>query len=222
MRAMILAAGKGERMRPLTESKPKALLPVAGVSLIEHQIRRLVAGGHREIVINHARFGDQIEAALGDGQRLGVRIKYSAEGDEPLETGGGILKALPLLGPEPFIVLNADVWSDYPLERLPETFDGLAYLVLVNNPAHHSMGDFALRDGYILLDHAPKFTYSGVGVYRPELFDECRPGAFPLAGVLRIAASRGLLFGEHYRGVWIDVGTPKRLADLEALIADSH
>ncbi len=220
MKAMILAAGKGERMQPLTAHTPKALLRVGGVALIEHQVRRLATAGYCDLVINHARFGDQIEAALGNGTELGVRIQYSAEGDAPLETGGGILRALPLLGAGPFAVINADVWTDYPLDRLPGAIDGLAHLVLVSNPTHHPQGDFGLQDGHIVLESPQKLTFSGIGVYRPELFDECSPGSFPLAAVLRIAASHGLVSGKVYPGLWMDIGTPQRLAEIEALVSN--
>jgi N-acetyl-alpha-D-muramate 1-phosphate uridylyltransferase len=216
MRAMILAAGKGERMRPLTEHIPKPLLRAGGKALITYQIERLVQAGITEMVVNHGNYGDQIEALLGDGSRFGASIHYSPEGDEPLETGGGIFKALPLLGSGPFIVVNADVWCDYPLSRLLTPPWGLAHLILVDNPDHHPEGDFALVDGCVLLTASPRLTFSGIGVYRPALFDECNSGRFPLAAVIRKAASWGLVTGEHYRGIWIDIGTPERLAQLDA------
>jgi MurNAc alpha-1-phosphate uridylyltransferase len=223
MRALILAAGKGERMRPLTEHTPKALLRAGGASLIEHRILSLARAGFHDLVINHAAHGAQIEAALGDGRRFGVRIRYAVEGAEPLETGGGIFNALPLLGEGPFAVVNADIWSDYSLERLPREPEGLAHLVLVNNPAHHQAGDFILEGGRVH-DVSPspegrergegRLTYSGIGVYRPELFADCQPGRFPLAPLLRKAIAAGRVTGEFYSGAWFDVGTPERLAAL--------
>ncbi|MCU7647694.1 N-acetylmuramate alpha-1-phosphate uridylyltransferase MurU [Pseudomonas piscis] len=220
MRAMILAAGKGERMRPLTLTTPKPLLPVAGVPLIEYHLRALAAAGFHEIVINHAWLGQQIEDALGDGQRWGLSIRYSAE-DQPLETGGGILKALPLLGDEPFLVVNGDIWTDYDFASLRRPLDGLAHLVMVDNPPHHPTGgDFCLENG-LLHDGqpgAPTLTYSGISVLHPRLFQHCAAGAFKLAPLLREAMARGQVSGEHMRGQWVDVGTVERLAQVEHLL----
>jgi MurNAc alpha-1-phosphate uridylyltransferase len=217
---MILAAGRGERMRPLTDHTPKPLLPVAGRPLIVWHIERLAAAGITELVINHAHLGPQIEQVLGDGARWGVRIRYSPEGEgRALETGGGIYRALPLLGERPFLVINGDVWTDIDLGRLALPAGALAHLVLVDNPAHHPAGDFRLAAGRLRPDGAPRLTFSGVGVYAPALFDDCAPGAFPLAPLLREAIARDRVTGEHHRGRWIDVGTPERLAGLEALIA---
>lgn len=215
MKALILAAGKGERMRPLTDHTPKPLLRAGGASLIEHRIQTLARDGLHDLVINHATHGALIETALGDGRRYGVRIRYAAEGAEPLETGGGIFNALPLLGEQPFVVVNADIWSDYPLQRLPREPEGLAHLVLVANPAHHSGGDFALRDGRVTQEGEGKLTYSGIGVYRPELFTDCRPGKFPLAPLLRKAMAAGQVTGEYYSGAWFDIGTPECLSALD-------
>lgn len=215
MKAMILAAGKGERMRPLTEHIPKPLLKVGGKALIKYQIERLVQAGITEIVINHAQHGEKIEALLGDGRAFGASIQYSREGEAPLETGGGVFKALPLLGSAPFLAVNADVFCDYPHSRLLTQPWGLAHLILVDNPSHHPEGDFALREGRVMLGGVPRLTFSGIGVYRPELFDECEMGRFPLAAVIRRAVSFGLVTGEYYQGVWIDVGTPERLAELD-------
>jgi MurNAc alpha-1-phosphate uridylyltransferase len=216
MKAMILAAGKGERMRPLTDHCPKALLQVGGKPLIQHQVERLVAAGLTEIVINHAKYGEQIESLLGDGCHLGASIHYSPEGDEPLETGGGIVRALPMLGGGAFAVVNADVWCDYPFSRLPKRPPALAHLVLVDNPPHHPEGDFTLIQGRVVLNQEPRLTFSGIGVYRPELFDECQGGRLPLAAVIRMAAAHGLVSGEYYPGGWVDVGTPERLSRLDA------
>ncbi|MGH8583851.1 MAG: N-acetylmuramate alpha-1-phosphate uridylyltransferase MurU [Gammaproteobacteria bacterium] len=219
MKAMILAAGKGARMRPVTDTLPKPLLKVGGKALIRRQVERLVAAGVRDIVVNCALHGEQIEGELGDGSALGAAVSYSHEGTEPLETGGGVLKALPLLGAAPFIVANADLWTDYPYIQLSGAPQGLAHLVLVGNPPHHPWGDFTLRDGCVFLEGAPRYTFSGIGVYRPELFDDCAPGRFGLAAVLRHAIAQGLVSGELYRGAWTDVGTPQRLAELNASLA---
>lgn len=217
MRAMILAAGRGNRMRPLTDHRPKPLLQAGGKSLIRYQIERLAAAGIRDLVINHAHLGEQIEAALGDGSHLGVRIRYSPE-DPALETGGGIFKALPLLGPDPFLVVNGDVWTDCPLTGLALKGDDLAHLVLVDNPAHNPQGDFALIDGHVRAEGEPRYTFSGIGLYHPSLFDDCTPGAFPLAPLLRRAMRSGHVGGRHFAGRWQDIGTPERLAELDQLL----
>lgn len=219
MKAMILAAGKGERLRPLTLHTPKPLVKVAGVPLIEHHLRALAAAGFSEVVINHAWLGHKIEAYLGDGAQLGLSICYSAEG-EPLETGGGIHKALPLLGDEPFVVINGDIWTDYPLAQLPRHLSGDAHLVLVDNPEHNPQGDFALAQGQVL-DQRPGLTFSGISVLSPALFANCQGGAFKLAPLLRQAMAVGRVSGEHYRGHWIDVGTHERLAQVERLLVGS-
>jgi MurNAc alpha-1-phosphate uridylyltransferase len=220
MKAMILAAGRGERMRPLTDTVPKPLLAAGGSRLIEYHLRALALAGIDEVVINHAHLGAQLEAYLGDGARYGVRIAYSPEGERGLETGGGILQALPLLGAAPFIVVNGDTWTDYPFAHLPQAPAGLAHLVLVPNPEHHPAGDFTLMDGYIGNEAAARHTFSGIGVYRPELFAACRPGVFPLAPLLRAAAAHGEVSGELYTGGWMDIGTPERLAELERRLTE--
>ncbi|WP_093390912.1 N-acetylmuramate alpha-1-phosphate uridylyltransferase MurU [Halopseudomonas xinjiangensis] len=213
MKAMILAAGKGERMRPLTLTTPKPLLPVAGRPLIEWHIEALARAGIGELVINHAWLGEQLEAALGDGSRWGVRISWSPEG-EPLETGGGIHRALPMLGDEPFMLVNGDVWTRFDFSHLRLAPGHLAHLVLVDNPAHKQRGDFVLEAGRISNPgDAAGLTFSGISVIHPALFVGCEPGAFALAPLLRSAADAGRVGGEHYRGVWIDVGTPERLDD---------
>lgn len=221
MKAMILAAGKGERMRPLTLHTPKPLLPVAGQPLIEYHLRALAAAGFTEVVINHAWLGQQIEEHLGDGSRFGLSIRYSPEG-EPLETGGGIFKALPLLGEGPFLLVNGDVWTDYDLARLRAPLPGLAHLVLVDNPGHHGRGDFRLQGTQVVDgDDAPgTLTFSGLSVLHPALFDGCQPGAFKLAPLLRQAMAAGQVSGEHYLGRWVDVGTQERLAEVERLIGE--
>lgn len=221
MKAMILAAGKGERLRPLTLHTPKPLVPVAGVPLIEYHLRALAAAGITEVVINHAWLGQQIEDHLGDGARFGVHIRYSAE-NEPLETGGGIFRALPLLGREPFVLVNGDIWTDYCFTALPSCLAGLAHLVLVDNPAHHPEGDFVLQDGQVLGSSAglPSLTYSGLAVLSPQLFAGCAEGAFKLAPLLRQAMDAGQVSGEYYLGHWVDVGTHERLAEVEQLLAE--
>ena len=221
MKAMILAAGKGERMRPLTLHTPKPLVPVAGVPLIEYHLRALAAAGFTEVVINHAWLGQQIEDHLGDGSRWGLSIRFSPEG-EPLETGGGIFKALPLLGDEPFLLVNGDIWTDYDFTRLQQPLQGLAHLVLVDNPGHHGAGDFRLNvdqveDGAGASD---TLTFSGISVIDPALFDGCNAGAFKLAPLLRQAMANGQISGEHFRGHWVDVGTLERLAEVERLLAE--
>ena len=223
MKAMILAAGKGERMRPLTLTTPKPLVCAGGVPLIEYHLRALAAAGFTEIVINHAWLGQQIEDYLGDGSRYGVSIQYSPEG-EPLETGGGIFRALPLLGDEAFVVVNGDIWTDYDFSVLHQPGAGLAHLVLADNPVHHPAGDFTLADGHVR-DGQPgtaTLTYSGIAVLHPQLFDGCSDGAFKLAPLLRKAMADGQVTGERLKGQWVDVGTHERLAEVEALIEASR
>lgn len=222
MKAMILAAGKGERMRPLTLHTPKPLVRAAGVPLIEYHVRALAAAGFTELVINHAWLGQQIEDYLGDGSRFGVRIAYSPE-LEPLETGGGIFKALPLLGEQPFLVVNGDVFTDYAFAELRRPLAGLAHLVLVANPSHHPQGDFRLVDGKVTdePEDTNRLTYSGLAVLSPALFDGCQHGAFKLAPLLRRAMADGQVSGERFSGRWIDVGTHERLAEVERLLQES-
>ncbi len=214
MRAMILAAGRGERMRPLTDHTPKPLLEVGGKSLIEHHIIRLRSAGITRLVINHAHLGEQIVASLGDGSALGVDIHYSPEPAGALETGGGIKHALPLLGESPFLVINGDVWSDYPYTNMQLDTDKCAHLVLVDNPQHNPQGDFGLIGGRVLDTAQQRLTFSGIGVYHPRLFDAAADAAFPLAPLLRAAMQRGEVSGEYYSGQWIDIGTPQRLEAL--------
>lgn len=236
MKAMVFAAGRGERMRPLTDTVPKPLLPVAGTPLIVRHLEKLAGAGVREVVINLSHLAPAVTAALGDGSRWGLDIVYSHEGPQPLETGGGLLQALPLLGGDPFLLVNADVWSDLDYGSLPGDPHGLACLVLVDNPGHHPAGDFWLAaDGQVVDGPPPaaarRLTYAGIGVYRPELLHGWRtvighaPGAretpprFPLAPLLRAAMRRGRVSGRHHAGRWCDVGTPDRLAALETLLA---
>lgn len=215
MIAMILAAGRGERMRPLTDECPKALLDVAGRSLLERHLDRVAAAGVGTVVINLGWHGVQIAERIGSGERYGVSVVYSDEGEDILETGGGIHRALPLLGHEPFLVVNADVYTDMPFPRsLPR--DALGHLVLVHNPPHKTNGDFGLENGRIV--NESDFTFSGVALYRPAFFEGCDPGRFPLAPMLQAAAADGRLSGELYEGDWHDVGTPERLTALNAAL----
>lgn len=221
-RAMILAAGRGERMRPLTDHTPKPLLAVGGKPLIVWHIERLRAAGFTELVINHAHLGFRLEDALGDGAAFGVRIAWSPEA-AALETAGGIRHALPLLGDAPFVVVNGDVFCDADLAALRAAArrlddDGaLAHLLLVDNPAHHPDGDFHL-DGHGLIhdDRAPRLTFSGLGAYHPALFSALPdPAPAKLGPLLRRAMHTGRVRGEHHCGRWVDVGTPERLAELD-------
>jgi len=223
MKAMILAAGRGNRMRPLTDHIPKPLLRAGGKTLIEHQIERLRDAGFNDIVINHAHLGEQIERALGDGGRYGLRICYSPEGQgQALETGGGIYKALPLLEPGPFLVTNGDVWCDFDYAGLALPEGDLAALVLVDNPRHNSGGDFTLHAGRVQASGTDALTFSGIGIYHPDLFAGCGPGAFALAPLLKTAMSAGLVGGIRYRGRWLDVGTPERLESLDRMLTNEH
>lgn len=227
MKALILAAGRGERMRPLTNTTPKPLLQVGGKPLIVWHLEKLAALGVCDVVINTSWLAAQFPATLGDGAQWGMHLHYSYEGDIPLETGGGMWNALPLLD-DMFIAVNGDIWTDYDVAGLPRDLQGDAHLVLVDNPPQHPRGDFALRDGDVASDGDDRLTFAGIGVYRPRLFDDWRaivagltgaganPPRFPLAPLLRVAMTRGAVTGEHYGGLWTDVGTPQRLARLDA------
>lgn len=219
MRAMILAAGRGERMRPLTDDCPKPLLPAGGRPLIGYTLDRLAAAGYREVVINLAHLGEKIRAALGE-RHAGLTLRYSPEPDGALETAGGIRQALPLLGDEPFLVVNGDVWCDHPLTP-PDTLRAaanrpLAHLVLVANPDHHPRGDFTLNGGRVGLTGGEALTFSGIGWYDPALFRDLALGRHALGPLLRPAIAAGRVTGEHYTGDWRDIGTPERLAALDA------
>ncbi len=230
MKAMILAAGRGERMRPLTDTCPKPLLPVGGQPLIAWHLQRLAAAGFREVIINHAHLGTQIEATLQQGAAWGLTISYSPEPAGALETAGGIANALPLLGDAPFLVINSDIYCDWDVARARDALaaNDLAHLVLVANPAHHPTGDFLLN-GKKVVSPSPEdagsentahtFTFSGIGVYRPALFSTIPRGQpAKLAPLLRTAMTTGQVSGEYHPGYWIDVGTPARLAELDALL----
>ncbi len=220
---MLLAAGRGQRLRPLTDDRPKPLVPLCGRALIEYPLQRLAQAGVSEVVINLGYRGEQIRQHLGD-RFADLRIRYSEEGDPPLETGGGIFRALPLLGDAPFLLLNADVYCDLDLQGLTALGDAwpqadLAHLVLVPVPAFQTVGDFAFQDGRIIDGATPSHTYSGMAVLSPSLFAGSRPGRYPLAPLLRQAAAQQRLSARCFDGLWSDVGTPQRLADLEAVLS---
>ncbi len=216
MIAMLLAAGRGERLRPLTDDIPKALVEVHGESLLERHLRAVKAGGVDTVVINLGWHGEQIVARVGSGRDFGLNVIYSPEGDKILETGGGIHRALPMLGSEPFLVVNADVYTDMPVPDVALGESDLGHLVLVPRPPEKAGGDFDLIDGRVRNGSRPQYTFSGVAVYRPEFFEDCEPGRFPLAPMLRAAADLGKLSGDLYAGLWRDVGTPERLRELNA------
>ncbi len=219
VKAMILAAGRGQRLAPLTDTLPKPLIEVGGVTLIERHVRRLAAIGIHELVINVSHLGHLIEAHLGDGARLGVGIAYSREPDGPLETGGGIARALPLLGDAPFLVVNADVWTDFDW-KLDARDDCPAHLLLIPNPPHHPTGDFALAGDRATRDEPRPYTYAGIGRYSPALFTGRGRGSFPLAPLLFELAAAGRLGGQRYDGRWFDIGTPARLEAARSEVAE--
>lgn len=224
MRAMILAAGRGERMRPLTDTTPKPLLPVAGKPLIQYHIENLAAAGISEIIINLAWKGAMIREALGDGGRFGVRILYSDEGETALETGGGIFKALTMLGHQPFAVVSGDIWTDYDWRdsaaRLAAS--DVAHFVLAPNPDFHQRGDFGLREGRLIDGGEERYTYANIGFFRPEFFAACEPGRFKLAPLMYEWIRRGRVSGELYKGRWYNVGTPAQLLQLEAAVQSAR
>jgi N-acetyl-alpha-D-muramate 1-phosphate uridylyltransferase len=222
MKAMLLAAGRGERMRPLTDHTAKPLLPVGGKSLIAWHLDALARAGVRDVIINLSWLGPQIRAALGDGRQFGVQIRYSEEGNPPLETGGGILHALPLLGPQPFLLVNSDTFTDIDLGslnslRLSSAAD--AHLVLVPNPPQHPEGDFVLDGDSVVARDGPRLTYSGIGIFSPTLFAGCTAGRFPLLPLLQRAIAAGRLKGQRHDGRWCDIGTAERLAALDRELA---
>lgn len=216
MRAMILAAGRGERLRPLTDSVPKSLVQVRGESLLERHLNNVRAAGITEVVINLGWLGDRIVERIERGERYGLDVTYSDERGDVLETGGGIHKALPKLGSEPFLVVNADVYTDMPVPDVSLADEHHGHLVMVPKPDYRPRGDFNIEHGLIRNADAPTYTFSGIAIYRPELFAGCEAGRFPLAPLLREAADAGRLSGSVYEGLWADVGTPERLAVLNA------
>ena len=219
---MILAAGRGERMRPLTDDCPKPLLAVGGKPIIVRHLERLARAGFRQVVINHAHLGGMLQDALGDGQDFGLAIVWSAEPAGALETAGGIVKALPLLGDQRFLVINGDIVCDWDVARAAAIAaqmavkDDLAHLVMVPNPPQHPDGDFVLQNGRVVADAAPRLTFAGIGIYDPGLFSGLVPGQpAKLAPVLRQALAQGRVSGESYAGRWYDIGTPERLAAVD-------
>lgn len=222
MKAMILAAGRGERLRPLTDATPKPLLEVGECTLIERHLLALAQAGIHEVVINAAWRAGQLQAALGDGRDFGLRIRYSVEVPGALDTGGGVRAALPLLGAEPFVLLSADVFTDfdYAMLRRVRLSRGGVHLVLVGNPAHHPDGDFGLDHGR-LTPAEPRYTYAGIGVYSPALFTRMAEARFALSRVIRHALDEGRASGMYYDGAWLDVGRPSTLARARALATAS-
>lgn len=218
MKAMLLAAGRGERMRPLTDHTAKPLLAAGGRALIDYHLFALQHAGVRSVVVNLSWQAAKLRARLGDGARFGLELRFSEEGPVPLETGGGIHRALPWLGPGAFLVVNADVWTDFPLGSLALPAGSLAHLVLVPNPGHHPGGDFALGEDGRIADAGTKLTYSGIGIFDPEFFAGCQAGRFPLKPLLDRAREGGRLSGEPWTGRWFDVGTPERLAALDGAL----
>lgn len=224
MKAMILAAGRGERMRPLTDTTPKPLLEVGGKPLIVWHLKALVQAGIKEVVINHAWLGEQIEAVLGDGRAYDIQIHYSPETPAALETAGGIIQALPLLGHDPFLVINGDIWCDYSYENLvaqPLAAGVLAHLLMVDNPPQHPEGDFVLDKGLLGTEGTARLTFSGIGIYSSAFFAGLAEGHRPLAPLLKKAMKAAKVSGEHYSGSWFDIGTPARLQQLDTLLRES-
>lgn len=220
MRAMILAAGLGKRMQPLTDHTPKPLVEVAGNPLIVHHLQKLARANIVEVVINLGHLGEKIQKALGDGSQWGIKIHYSVE-DPILETGGGIYKALPQLGPEPFLVISADIFTDFPFESLPKFPPKLAHLVLTDNPPHHPKGDYALQGDEVRTEGGPLLNFGGIGVYRPELFADCQEGAFRLPALFQKAFLERAITGEYYQGLWHNIGTVTQLEKVNSLFANS-
>lgn len=217
MKAMILAAGRGERMRPLTDHTPKPLLLVAGKPIIEHTINQLVIAGFTDLVINHAHLGTQIEQKLGDGRQFAASIQYSPEGEQGLETAGGIINALPLLGDEVFLVVNGDIATDFDFATLKNVAVDLAHLVLVPNPSHHPEGDFGINNTGLVDEQAQEqLTFSGIGLYSPKLFYDLPAGSRKLGPLLRQAIAKRRVSGQKHSGFWLDIGTPERLQELNA------
>ena len=218
MRAMILAAGRGERLRPLTDSLPKPLIEVGGKPLIEYHLERLAAAGFRDVVINQGHLGHMLPEQLGNGDRWGLSLHWSVEPPEALETGGGMYQALPLLGNGPFLLVNGDIYTDYPLARLRAIKCDLAHLVLVPNPPHNPGGDFSLQGARVRSKGPDQYTYTGLAVYHPRLLAGCSEGRYSIVPILREAMETQLVTGELYRGQWLDIGNPERLQSLRAAL----
>lgn len=220
MKAMILAAGRGERLRPLTDTLPKPLIPLGEHRLIEHHLFKLAASGVRNVIINIAYRGTDIENALGSGERYQLNIQYTHEPEGALGTGGGIYAALPLLGPDPFLLMSADIFTDFPFGTLKK-LHGLAHLVLVDNPPYHRKGDFGLGAQGILLNEPKTYTYANIGIIHPDLFKDCTKPVFELGPLLRQAATQQRITGEYYTGSWFNVGTAEELAQARAYYTQS-
>ncbi|HTB68269.1 MAG TPA: nucleotidyltransferase family protein [Steroidobacteraceae bacterium] len=220
MKAMVLAAGRGERMRPLTDHTPKPLLVAGGKPLIAWHLEALARAGIRDVIVNLSWLGAQIRAALGDGRQFGLQIQYSDEGSPALETGGGIFHALPLLGPAPFLVVNGDTFTDIDVSSLRLSAAADARLVMVSNPPQHPAGDFVLDGERLVVGAGPTLTYSGIGIFSPALFAGCTEGQFPLLPLLKRAIAAGRLQGQHHTGQWLDIGSPQRLAALRVQLGD--
>ncbi len=212
MKAMILAAGRGQRLQPLTDETPKPLIEVGSHRLIEHHLIALNHAGINDIIINISYLARKIVDVIGDGSRYGVNITYSWEPTEALETGGGIRQALPLLGNEPFLAVSADIWTDFPFDQLPRQLSALAHLILVPNPPHHPKGDFCLIDQQVNMEGNERYNFGGIGIYHPKLFSDHAPGRFPLAPLLEKAIRANQVSGELYNGHWINITTTKELA----------
>lgn len=219
MRAMILAAGRGERLRPRTASTPKALIEAGGTSLIERHLQQLARAGFRECVINLGHLGVQVRDRVGDGSRWNIHIRYSDESDNVLDTGGGIMRALPMLGDAAFAVINADIWTDFNLARLRNTKCDYAHLVMIDNPAHNPEGDFELDAGRVKSGADKRLTFSGIAVYHPRMFSGSPGGKFPLAPLLTQVMESNCVTGEYFAGFWLDIGTEERLNSLRQKLA---
>lgn len=220
MKAMILAAGLGTRLKPYTLTTPKPLLKVGEKSLIAWQVMRLVQAGFRDIVINLSYLGEMIKNELKDGEKFGARIEYSEEPNEPLGTGGGIYKALPLLGSSPFVVMSADVWTDYPLSRFHEVENTIGHLILVPNPNYHLQGDYACENGYVTLNPSNRYTYASFGVLHPKIFKNIEKEKFPLTDMFAHAIADKMLTAEIYEGIWFNIGTIDELRAVQKLEQD--
>jgi N-acetyl-alpha-D-muramate 1-phosphate uridylyltransferase len=212
-KVMLLAAGRGVRLRPITDTTPKPLVKINGKTLIEYHLENCAHAGYTDIVINLAHLGHKIKQYLGDGSRWGVKLSYSPEPEGGLETGGGIVNALPLLGNEPFITINADIYSQFNLALLPNALKHMAHLILVNNPNHNVYGDFNLNEAGLIDGQKPSYTFSGIACYHPSLFNALSPGRFSVVPIIRENAAKNQVTGELYQGDWFDIGTKERLAE---------
>ena len=222
MKCMLLAAGLGERLRPITDKIPKPLVEIAGKPLIEYHLENLKSAGFKEVVINLSHLGEMIQKHLGDGSKFELQIEYSQEGAKPLETAGGIIHALPLLGEKPFLVINADIWCNHSLSFANLTQDKLAHIVLVDNPAHNPNGDFVYEFGKVYNTGKNTLTFSGIGIYHPKFFKELATGKLALAPILRKAIDNGLVSAEYFSGKWFDIGTQDRLAETERYVLETY